>query len=295
MSELWFRVPLDAAKTLTGAHKASRNEAMVDLLGRWHLGGDPGPRELMRAWDWSGDRVAKLRREMVEWCRESGGTCPDLRPDKIGRRPDSDRTPAGQVKVEETPVIEQAPDANRTPTGQAPDAPRAGGDQDFRENQKKTDPPKPPEGGPSLMDRKPRRARTRAETAPKSEQDTLYGVFHGYHPLSAPAPTPDTRKALDRLLTECGGVEPACVYLAWVHESLDEYALQIRGLAPWPDGKPKARHSVEELGRHIGARMPSALAWDQRGRTAAPAPHPHQGAPPGTRTHAERVLAGEAD
>ena len=68
------------------------------------------------------------------------------------------------------------------------------------------------------------------------------------------------------------------MYLAWVHTSRDEWALRLRGEAPWPDGNLKRRWSVEELGRSLGGRLDEARAWDERGRPTTEAAR-HQRAP----------------
>lgn len=93
-------------------------------------------------------------------------------------------------------------------------------------------------------------------------------------------PTPDGRKALARILTECGGFERAGLYLAWVHESRDEWAMQLRGEAPWPAGGGiRARLSLEELARHVEGRLAQAEAWEARHRREIPPPAPVRGEP----------------
>lgn len=275
----WFRVPLDAAKSLTGDHKATRTEAMIDLLGRWHIGGNPGVRELMRAWDWSGDRVTKLVAEMRVWAAENGATAPDEKaPNKIGQRPDSDRTVTGHPEVAATPAIQVSPDSDRTAIGQPPDAscarvPFVEREEDGEKNTE--------------------RAQARP-TAPKADEAAaLYSAFRNWHPRAPESPSPASRKALRAILAECGGPERAESYLAWVHEAQDRYARQIRGQDPWPDNTVKARHDLESLSRHIPSRMPEVEAWERRGRTTAQrptnAPRPAPGAPPG-RLHALDLL-----
>lgn len=101
------------------------------------------------------------------------------------------------------------------------------------------------------------------------DEIAIYAVWKHAHPTADGSPTPDARKALPRILAECGTADRAAVYLMWVAESQDEDALRLRGLAPWPgpDGKLRRRDDLESLSRHIPSRLPMALAWDARGRT----------------------------
>jgi hypothetical protein len=82
-------------------------------------------------------------------------------------------------------------------------------------------------------------------------------------------PTPDGRKAMSRILTECEGLERAGIYLAWVHQSRDEWALRLRGEARWPDGKIATRLDPVSLSRSIPGRLAEAEAWEARGRSEA--------------------------
>ena len=93
-------------------------------------------------------------------------------------------------------------------------------------------------------------------------------MWRASHPRAALTPTPATRRALKAILTEAGA--DAGVYLAWVAQSADHDARRLRGEAPWPGGEVIARTDLESLSRHIPARLPLALAWDKRGRTAGP-------------------------
>ena len=63
MSVNWFRVPPWVATAPPG-EKATKAGATIDLLKRWHLGEYPNLRTLMRDWDWFGDRVEKLAKEV---------------------------------------------------------------------------------------------------------------------------------------------------------------------------------------------------------------------------------------
>lgn len=113
MSTPWFRVPVDVAKALTGDHKATKAEATVDLLGRWHLGGSPSIGELRRAWGWSADRVISLRRDLAAWARLHGASVPDSI--EIGRRPDGDRTDGSNANAGYPSAIGRRSDGDRTP------------------------------------------------------------------------------------------------------------------------------------------------------------------------------------
>lgn len=96
---------------------------------------------------------------------------------------------------------------------------------------------------------------------------TLYEVYHRAWPSRSATPTHDNLAAMRRILHECGGLERAGVYLAWVAQAEDVWARQIRGKEPWPDGKVKARLDAVSLSRNIPGRLDEALAWDARGRT----------------------------
>ena len=95
----------------------------------------------------------------------------------------------------------------------------------------------------------------------------LYAVQRGYHPRLGLTPTREAGAALPRILAECGSLDRATSYLAWVHESQDHDARRLRGEVPWPDGNLQARHDLESLSRHTGARLSCADAWEARGRT----------------------------
>jgi hypothetical protein len=103
-----------------------------------------------------------------------------------------------------------------------------------------------------------------------TDEATLYHLHRGYHPRAPLSPSPQARRALPLILAECGDLARASAYLAWVHESEDVYARQLRGATPWHDGTVKARHDLESLSRHLGPRLLDVDAWEARGRTAAP-------------------------
>lgn len=67
-------------------------------------------------------------------------------------------------------------------------------------------------------------------------------------------------------MTEAGTLDAAALYLDWIHEADDERARQVRGEAPWPDGRLTVMLSLEELARKVGSRLPHAEAWAARGR-----------------------------
>lgn len=103
------------------------------------------------------------------------------------------------------------------------------------------------------------------------EAEALHAVYRGHRPRTGATPTPDGRKALKRILAECDDkLDVAALYLAWVFESQDQHAQQLRGEAPWLDGKVIARCDVLSLSRHIAPRLAAAQAWDARGRQDAP-------------------------
>jgi hypothetical protein len=84
-------------------------------------------------------------------------------------------------------------------------------------------------------------------------------------------PSAGARKALRSIAIAAGSTERAGVYLAWVFQSLDERAAQLRGDAPWPDGRLIFRAlDLASLARQesIDGRLQMADAWDARGRTA---------------------------
>jgi len=111
-----------------------------------------------------------------------------------------------------------------------------------------------------------------APSAPRKPDDAvaLHAVYRGHRPRVAATPTPDSRKALSRILAECGDLDTAATYLAWTFESQDEHARQLRGDAPWPGGQVLARCDVVSLSRNVPPRLAAAQAWDARGRRDAP-------------------------
>lgn len=107
--------------------------------------------------------------------------------------------------------------------------------------------------------------------ASATDAGALYAVWRQSHPRAGERPTPEGAKAIKRLLVECAGLNDATVYLQWLAESQDEYARQLRGEAPWSDGRVKSyAASLTEAARSPEARLAAALVWDARGRTVAP-------------------------
>jgi hypothetical protein len=127
------------------------------------------------------------------------------------------------------------------------------------------------------------RAGGASSRAAPSDADTLYAAWRGWHPRAAPTPTPDGRKALKRILDECGGLERAGVYLAWVREAEDLHAQRLRGDEAWPGGDVTPRHDLVSLSRNIEPRMAAAEAWDARGRRPPQGPGPPGRGPPTSR------------
>ena len=289
----WFRTPLNFAKTLDGAAKATREQAGTDLLGRWHMGGNPGPRELMKAWSWSADRVGKLAREMRAWAIGAGGRVPavDLyaRPYKIGQAPDIDRTPIVHANVVTTPEVVESPDIARTDIGQAPNlsCERVRTPEERAETKEEdhlSAPADPPVNEPLALAVVPK-------PKPDPEQD-LYDVWRACHPrCRALTPTPANRKALRAILVECGSPDAAGVYVAWAHQSQDAHARQLRGEDPWLDGKLTERSDLVSLSRNIPPRLSQAEAWEARGRTG---PAPAMMVTTGAAVTAWSALAGKA-
>ena len=95
----------------------------------------------------------------------------------------------------------------------------------------------------------------------------IYEIHRRRHPTAKITPTPDNAAALVAIVAECTP-EEAGLYFAWVAESDDAYARQIRGAAQWPGGETTRRDDLVGLSRHIPPRLAAAQAWDARGRSA---------------------------
>jgi len=132
-----------------------------------------------------------------------------------------------------------------------------------------------------------------APSAPRKPDDAaaLHAVYRGHRPRTGATPTPDSRKALRRILAECGDdLDAAATYLAWTFTSQDLHAQQLRGDAPWLDGKVIARCDAVSLSRNVPPRLAAAQAWEARGRRGTPS-IPARG-PAGTR-NARGTLASD--
>jgi len=169
-------------------------------------------------------------------------------------QPDSSGTPAAvTANAENTPKS-----SSRTPAALQPDS---------------GNPPSRGSSSPITDHRSPITGDTHSggkPPTPLSPASEAYGAWRAAHPRAPTKPTPDARRAVERILVETAGVEHAAVYFAWVELSADEAARRLRGDAPWPDGTVTRRDDLESLSRHIPARLPLALAWEERGRRDAP-------------------------
>jgi len=227
---------------------------------RWTM---PGYREFELRWGWGGHRVRKLMAAECEWRDQVAPTAETTQP---GRKPAAP-TAAPSAAVE--PAF--AADTGISPTA-PPAAPSAA----------ETTHPGRKSGDtrvPLLTDhRSPITGDTHSggkPPTPPSPASEAYAAWRAAHPRAPTKPTPDARRAVERILVETAGVEHAAVYFAWVELSADEAACRLRGEAPWPDGTVTRRDDLESLSRHIPARLPLALAWEERGRRDAPRAAPN--------------------
>jgi hypothetical protein len=281
----------------------TREAAMMDL--RWHAvevrvfgKAFPSRRQLMPRWGWSERRVRDLLATPEEWQDPAYPmSVSDLRGEKVPTR--------SQKGPNNVPATSQATRANAEYSGersqkgpnevpersqqrpQARSSPTPITDTDHRKTQGTAALAAAREGTPGLVGGEPRPqagASTLGRNAtptPCSDEDALYAAYHGHRPRTAPTPTPDTRRHLRRILTECGGLERAATYLAWTFQSQDQYAMQLRKEAPWLDGKLIFRADLESLSVHVGKRMAQAEEWEARGRGAAPEAHGDPSQPEG--------------
>jgi hypothetical protein len=258
----------------------------------------PAARTLAAEWGWSKSMAYDFAREVVmaqlEWEKRADERAYLL---TLLPAPDKTRTPtvksAGQAPDNEAPTNADNVKDERTNDGQTQDTFRTNGghltgaDLDPASSAASTSSQTQDAAAPAAPSEM-----TRSRTA---DEDTLYAAYRGFRPRIPPTPTPDTRKHLRRILTEAGGIEPAGLYLAWTFQSQDERALQVQGKAPWPGGKVNPMLSLEELGRHIGSRMPMAEAWDARGRRNGPQAPPGQAPRPTRGTLASELFADDPD
>ena len=137
------------------------------------------------------------------------------------------------------------------------------------------EPVAPPQSAPSLFGRtdaapmpsEPAKAppRARKATAANKAADALavYAAWRVYHPRAAETPTPDTLRTLGRILTEAGGLDGALLLMEWVHLGTCERARQLRGEAPWPDGRRTVYTDLGSLSRHVAGRLEMARSWKE--------------------------------
>jgi hypothetical protein len=282
MSAPWFRVPEWCAL----ADDPAEVTAAVWLLGRWHLGREPSVADLKRTMTWGWDRSSTFAARLWTWAGEAGARRPDALPGKSGSNRGGSVAKPGRLEVAAIDIVE--PD--RGAIGEAPGSNRGASHERVLLPERDTDqqteaapaagsanPEAAPDAKPSLDVDPPRNGDRRGDrdprgTAKPDDEATLYAAYRGARPRVPATPTPDSRKHIRRILTECGGLEQAGLYLGWTFQSQDERARQVRGEAPWPGGKVNAMTSLEELGRHVGSRMPMAEAWESRGRGAGVGP-----------------------
>jgi hypothetical protein len=267
------------------------NEHRIFLLGKGGGAQFPGRTELMKRWDWT-DRAVRSLLASEDWQDPNRPVAKEqLRQSFKGAR---------KGEAEACPMTRQWP-ANESPMT----APTNADNPPIVSNERPMAVQSMSIARASSEPRsttEPRTTQEAAHAAPSelakartSDEDTLYAAYRGFRPRIPPTPTPDTRKHLRRILTEAGGIEPAGLYLAWTFQSQDERALQVQGKAPWPGGKVNPMLSLEELGRHIGSRMPMAEAWDARGRRNGPQAPPGQAPRPTRGTLASELFADDPD
>ena len=107
--------------------------------------------------------------------------------------------------------------------------------------------------------------RARKATAADKAADALavYAAWRVYHPRAAETPTPDATKLLGRLLIEAGGLDGALLLMEWAHVGTCERARQLRGEAPWPDGRRTVYTDLGSLSRHVAGRLEMARSWKE--------------------------------
>lgn len=248
----------------------AREAAMMDL--RWHAvevrvfrKAFPSRDRLAKRWGWSDKRVRGLLAKPTEWQDHMHPmSVEDLRGEK------------GQPRANRGPT-EGQPRANAEPTNAENDTERASegpgkGQARASEGPHARVSPSPTTVTAHREDTQEAPAPAVAPSAPRKPDDAaaLHAVYRGHRPRVAVTPTPDSRKALSRILAECGDLDAAATYLAWAFESQDEHARQLRGDAPWPGGQVLARCDPVSLSRNIPPRLAAAQAWDARGRRDAP-------------------------
>jgi hypothetical protein len=262
----------------------TREAAMMDL--RWYAverrvfrKAFPSRRQLMPRWGWTERRVRDLLAAPGEWQDPMHPmSVESLRGEKVPTR--SQRGP------NEVPTTSHADTTNANNTQER--SQRGPNEVPTRSQQR---PHARGSQSPTTVtahreDNQEAAATAAAPRAPRKSEpaDALHAVYRGHRPRVHATPTPDTRKALKRILAECGDdLDAAALYLAWTFESQDAHALQLRGEAPWPGGSVQARCDVVSLSRNIPPRLSAAQAWDARGRRDLP-PQPYASTGPVTKT-----------
>jgi hypothetical protein len=230
---------------LDGSHVASRDEALTDLLGRWHLGLAASDRVLRAAWRWDHRRVARLIAEMRAWAADNGAAYHD---GQMLHQPSTSRAPAAhQPEADATPSTSQ-PSTSRAPAAhQQSTTPRARDPLLEREEIKIGDQESvrepPPVGG--------------SHTPPEPPST----VTPAPHPEATPSPT---------------DAEPAPVLPGWVpaahlcggHPRIEVAKMVVRcvqaarGKMPNPERCGTDAGSLLALWRRLGRPPPADLAAD---------------------------------
>lgn len=206
--------------------------------------------------------------ETADKIRTAGGQDPDSRADPISAplhpSPHEDTQPPADAGP---PRAEPGSTTEAPPHGPSPATPVPGADRRDRQEPPGSDTPDAPAEPATLAARGPRTRRDAGgDGSGKPDVAELYRLYRARHPRKALTATPDDRKHLARMLTEAGSPDAAALYLDWIHEADDDRARQVRGEAPWPDGRISPMLSLEELARKVGSRLPHAEAWAVRGR-----------------------------
>lgn len=117
---------------------------------------------------------------------------------------------------------------------------------------------------PSAPATAPPRLRKPLNSTKAADALAVYAAWRVYHPRAAEAPTPDAGKVLGRILIEAGGLDGALLLMEWAHLGTCERARQLRGEAPWPDGRRTVYTDLGSLSRHIASRLEMARDWKDK-------------------------------
>lgn len=246
----------DTGLALSTVEALLKEAQAAGLVERWQ--GDHRAKDMRIVWPAVAAYEGKATKRGGRKTPNTGGHTPntgDIPPITGDQLPPDNRGSGPRSSVDCPPNIGGLPPEHRARSDQGTDQ---GTDQEpTNARARVSEPASPPPVAPPVADPTPK---------PDPAEVRLYGVLRGYQPRRAATPTADARKALRRLLAESGTYDRACCYLAWVHTSRDEWAMQLRGDAPWPGGSVQARWSPEELARSLGGRLDRADAWDAAGR-----------------------------